>query len=147
MGNTATDFFTEKQKEDIKTAVQNAELETSGEIRIHIENECDGDVLDRAATIFEKLGMIKTQQRNGILFYLAIRNRKFAIIGDEGINKYVPEDYWEVAKMKMLNHFRSGNFSEGLMEAIDMVGIELKKYFPYQTDDVNELPDDISFGK
>ncbi|MFN3556532.1 MAG: TPM domain-containing protein [Bacteroidales bacterium] len=147
MGNTAKDFFTEKQKEDIKIAVQNAELETSGEIRVHIENECDGDVLDRAATVFEKLGMSKTQQRNGILFYLAVKNRKFAIIGDEGINVNVPEDYWEMLKMKMLNHFREGNFTEGLVDAINRVGLELKKYFPYQADDVNELSDDISFGK
>lgn len=147
MGNTARDFFTETQKEDIKTAIQIAELETSGEIRVHIEKECEGDVLDRASTVFEKLGMAKTHQRNGILFYLAVRNRKFAIIGDEGINKKVPEDYWEEVKIKMLIHFRQGNFTQGLLDAINMVGLELKKYFPYQSDDVNELPDDISFGK
>ncbi len=147
MGNSAKDFFTETQKEDIKNAIQTAELETSGEIRVHIENECDGDVMDRAATVFEKLGMAKTELRNGVLFYLAVKNRKFAIIGDKGINTNVPEDFWDVVKMKMLNHFREGRFSTGLEEGIEMVGIELKKYFPYMSDDVNELPDEISFGK
>lgn len=147
MGNNAKDFFTETQKEDIKNAIQTAELETSGEIRVHIENECDGDVMDRAATVFEKLGMAKTELRNGVLFYLAVKNRKFAIIGDEGINTNVPEDFWDVVKMKMLNHFREERFSTGLIDGIDRVGIELKKYFPYMSDDVNELPDEISFGK
>jgi uncharacterized membrane protein len=147
MGNTAKDFFTKQEKENIKTAIKNAELETSGEIRVHIENECDGDVMDRAATIFEKLGMNKTQQRNGVLFYLAVLNRKFAIIGDVGINTEVPDDFWELVKFRMLNHFREGRFSQGLINGIEMAGTELKKFFPYQTNDVNELPDDISFGK
>jgi len=147
MGNTAIDFFTKQDKEDIKTAIKNAELETSGEIRVHVENECDGDVLDRTATVFEKLGMNKTKLRNGVLFYLAVKNRKFAIIGDAGINTEVPDDFWEIVKLRMLNHFREGRFSQGLIDGIDLTGIELRKFFPYQTNNVNELPDDISFGK
>lgn len=145
MGNKATDFFTNEQKENIKLAIKNAELETSGEIRVHIENECDGDVLDRAATVFDKLGMTKTQLRNGVLFYLAVQNRKFAILGDAGINARVPDDFWEGIKLRMLNLFRENKFTQGLEEGITMVGNQLKAYFPYQTDDVNELPDEISF--
>ncbi|TVQ10229.1 MAG: TPM domain-containing protein [Bacteroidetes bacterium] len=147
MGKAAIDFFTPEQKEAIKLAVQDAELETSGEIRVHVENTCDGDVLDRAATVFDKLGMTKTEQRNGVLFYLAVKSHKFAILGDMGINAKVPEDFWESIKAKMVEHFREEHFTEGLVEGITLAGKELKAWFPYQTDDVNELPDDISFGK
>ncbi len=147
MGKTASDFFTLQQKEAIKKAVQDAELETSGEIRVHIENKCDGDVLDRAATVFDKLGMINTELRNGVLFYLAVKSQKFAILGDLGINAKVPQGFWESTKNLMLEHFKKGAFTEGLVEGITLAGKELKAWFPYQTDDVNELPDDISFGK
>lgn len=147
MGKTARSFFSKEQKEDIKQAILNAELDTSGEIRVHIENVCDGEVMDRAAYIFEKLKISNTEQRNGVLFYLALKNRKFAIIGDEGINETVPEDFWEEIKMKMLNHFRESNFTGGLIEGISIIGKYLKKHYPYQTDDVNELSDEISFGK
>jgi uncharacterized membrane protein len=147
MGKTARSFFSKEQKEDIKQAILNAELDTSGEIRVHIENVCEGEVMNRAAFIFKKLKISNTEQRNGVLFYLAVKNRKFAIIGDEGINNTVPEDFWEEVKIKMLNHFRDGNFTEGLVEGISIIGKYLKKHYPYQTDDVNELSDEISFGK
>ena len=88
-------FFTTQEKEDITIAIKNAELDTSGEIRVHIENSCKGDVKDQAAYLFEKLEMQKTEQRNGVLFYLAIKNRKFAILGDVGINQVVPDDFWD----------------------------------------------------
>jgi uncharacterized membrane protein len=147
MGKTARSFFSKEQKEDIKQAILNAELDTSGEIRVHIENVCDGEVMDRAAYIFEKLNISNTEQRNGVLFYLAVKNRKFAIIGDTGINKTVPEDFWEGVKIKMLNRFRESDFTGGLVEGIAIIGKYLKKHYPYQTDDVNELSDEISFGK
>ncbi|TVQ88624.1 MAG: TPM domain-containing protein [Bacteroidetes bacterium] len=147
MGKAATDFFTPEQKEAIKLAVQQAEKETSGEIRVHIENVCEGDVLDRAATVFDKLGMTQTEQRNGVLFYVALKSHKFAILGDLGINAKVPKDFWESTKEKIIENFKEGLFAEGLVEGITMAGKELKEWFPYQTDDVNELPDDISFGK
>ncbi len=146
MGKTANSFFTKEQKEDIKQVILNAELDTSGEIRVHIENTCEGDVLDRAAYIFQKLKIHKTELRNGVLFYLALKNRKFSVIGDEGINKVVPDDFWEELRNKMLNYFRDGQFTEGLMEGIITIGKYLKKQFPYQTNDVNELSDEISFG-
>ncbi|MBE9492348.1 MAG: TPM domain-containing protein [Bacteroidetes bacterium] len=146
MGKTANSFFTKEQKEDIKQAILNAELDTSGEIRVHIENTCEGDVLDRAAYIFQKLKIHKTELRNGVLFYLALKNRKFSVIGDEGINKVVPDDFWEELRNKMLNYFRDGQFTEGLVEGMITIGKYLKKQFPYQTNDVNELSDEISFG-
>ena len=147
MGNSAVDFFTKEQKEAIKQAVQQAEKETSGEIRVHVENTCEGDVLDRAATVFDKLGMVQTELRNGVLFYVALKSHKFAILGDLGINSKVPQNFWESTKEIIIEHFRKGLFAEGLIEGITMAGKELKQWFPYQTDDVNELPDDISFGK
>ncbi len=142
----ARTFFSSDEKDDIKMAIKNAELNTSGEIRVHIENTCEGDVMDRASFVFGKLKMHTTNLRNGVLIYLAVRNRKFAIIGDAGINAIVGNDFWDNAKHTMLVNFRENRFAEGLVEAIGLVGEQLKKHFPYQTDDVNELPDDISFG-
>lgn len=147
MGVKAKDFFSPDEQENIKLAILNAELDTSGEIRVHIENVCKGEVLDRAAHVFQQIGMKKTQLRNGVLVYLAVQNRKFAIIGDSGINKVVPPNFWDDIKHKMLNHFRNDLFEEGLITAIGAVGEQLKTYFPHQKNDVNELPDDISFGE
>lgn len=143
----AKDLFTADQREDIRQAILNAELDTSGEIRVHIETTCTGDVLDRAAYIFDKMSMQKTDKRNGVLFYLAVKNRRFAVIGDTGINAVVPEDFWDDLKHLLLNHFRENRFTEGLIEGIDKVGSYLKKHFPYQTGDINELSDEISFGE
>jgi uncharacterized membrane protein len=147
MATAAKDFFSSQENEDIKQAIMNAELDTSGEIRVHIENTFSGDVMDRAAFIFKQLGMDKTELRNGVLIYLAVKNRRFAIIGDSGIHNVVPENYWNDIKANMLNHFRENRFTDGLIEAIMSTGKQLKKHFPYHRDDVNELPDDISFGK
>ena len=130
----------------IKQAVADAELDTSGEIRVHIERRCNGDVLDRGAYLFEKLGMHKTDKRNGVLFYLAIDDHKFAILGDAGINVVTPEDFWDVIKDKMQEEFIEGRFTEALAWGIREAGTQLKEHFPYQDDDVNELPDEISFG-
>lgn len=143
----AANFFTKDQKEQIKQAIARAELNTSGEIRLHVENRCKIDVLDCAAGWFEKLKMHKTEKRNGVLFYLAVKDRKFAIIGDAGINAVTPENFWDDIKEAVLTHFSQDKFAEGLIRGIDMAGEQLKKHFPYQSDDKNELPDEISFGK
>ncbi len=142
----ASNFFTKEQQENIRVAIMNAELDTSGEIRVHIENTCKGDSLDRALEVFTKLGMEKTAGRNGVLIYLAVKNRKFAIIGDEAIHAVVTEVFWDSVKNKMMNRFRENQFTQGLVEAITETGLQLKKYFPYKTDDVNELSDEISFS-
>jgi len=146
MSRSAKDFFTKDQRDDVKQAIMNAELDTSGEIRVHIDSKCKGEVMDRAYEIFKKLKIHKTERRNGVLFYLAIKNRKFAIIGDKGINEVVPDDYWEALKLEMLDAFREEKFTDGLVDGITSIGSYLKKHFPYQTDDINELPDEISFG-
>ena len=146
MATTAKQFFTEEQQAEILKAVQQAEKNTSGEIRVHIENECEGDVLARSVYLFKKLGMTKTKQRNGVLLYLAVEHHKFAVLGDIGIDAVVPENFWDEIKTTMLTEFKEGRFTEGLTKAIEMAGNSLKKHFPYQSDDVNELPDDVSFG-
>jgi len=143
----AVNIFTEEQKQKIVNAIKSAELNTSGEIRVHIEKSCPEDVLDRAAFIFEKLKMHKTQLRNGVLFYLAVKDRKFAILGDAGINAKVPDDFWDKTKELMVSHFKDGDLARGLEEGIKMAGEQLKTYFPWETDDVNELSDEISFGR
>lgn len=140
-------FFSEENKLQITNAIRVAETNTSGEIRVHVENHCKGDVLDRAAYIFEKLEMHKTQLRNGVLFYLAIEDHKFAILGDAGINQKVPENFWEEIKNDMASKFKEGKFTDGLSSGIKKAGEQLKQHFPYQKDDVNELSDEISFGK
>ncbi|MFZ4401080.1 MAG: TPM domain-containing protein [Bacteroidales bacterium] len=145
MGTNVTQFFSKEQKEDINQAILNAELDTSGEIRIHIENNCPGEVLDRSALVFEKLGMKKTELRNAVLIYLALNHRKFSIIGDAGINAVVPENFWDSIKEEMLIHFREARFTEGLLFAITKTGEQLKKYFPHQMDDIDELSNEISF--
>lgn len=143
---TPSKFFSEKEKKLITDAIKKAEKNSSGEIRVHIENKCPGNVMDRAAYIFEKLKMHKTILRNGVLFYLATGDRKSAILGDAGINMKTADDFWESTENKMLEKFREGNYAEGLAEAIKTAGYQLKEHFPYEEDDLNELPDDISFG-
>lgn len=141
----ARNFFTPEQKQQIVEAIREAEHATSGEIRVHLEEHCKGDVLDRAAYLFETLGMHQTAARNGVLIYLAVKDRKFAIIGDAGINAVVEEHFWEDVKHLMAEHFKRGEFVAGLTKAIGRTGNKLKKHFPFQANDVNELSDEISF--
>jgi uncharacterized membrane protein len=143
----ASSFFTKEQQAQILASVKEAELETSGEIRVHIETSFKGDVLDRAAWLFKKLKMHNTAKRNGVLFYLAVNDRKFAIIGDAGIHSKVPAGFWDQISELMKKNFKEGKFTEGLSEGILMAGRQLKVHFPHRADDVNELPDEISFDK
>jgi uncharacterized membrane protein len=138
-------FFSDAEKEIIVNAIRTAETNTSGEIRVHIENHCNGDLMNRAASVFALLDMHKTALRNGVLFYLAVKDKKFAILGDAGINKVVPSDFWEQIKMQMKSAFAQHDFAQGLATGILTAGEQLKKNFPYQSNDVNELSDDISF--
>lgn len=143
----ASTFFSKEQQAQILASVKEAEMETSGEIRVHIETSLKDDVLDRAAWLFRKMGMDKTAERNGVLFYLAVNDRKFAIIGDAGINSKVPAGFWDDISEVLKKNFKEGKFTEGLAEGIIMAGNQLKTHFPHRLDDVNELPDDISFNK
>jgi len=126
-------------------AIGEAEHATSGEIRVHIETSCKGDVLDEAAWLFRKVGMQKTADRNGVLIYLAVKERKFAIIGDIGINSVVPLGFWDEIRDHMKQRFSENRFTEGLTEGIIMAGQQLKEHFPHTRDDVNEIADTISF--
>jgi len=146
MRASAKSFLSKEERQQIVDAIKEAELNTSGEIRVHIENTCRGDVLEKATYWFDKMGMAKTELRNGVLFYLAVKSRKFPIVGDEGINNAVPDDFWEKIKVNMALHFQQRDFAIGLAKGITEAGKALKKYFPHQSDDVNELSDEISFG-
>ena len=147
MMKSAKDFLTKEQQESIVQAIADAEHQTSGEIRVHIESNCKGDPFQRATTVFVKLKMNKTKERNGVLFYLAVKDRKVALVGDSGIHAVVTPDFWVQVKDVVLQSFRQENFSGGLSLGIEKAGEQLKKYFPYSKNDVNELSDEISFGK
>lgn len=140
-------YFTEENKLQIANAIRAAETNTSGEIRVHIEKHCREEVLDRAAFWFEKLEMHKTELRNGVLFYLAIEDHKFAILGDAGINQKVPADFWNETKEIVISKLKDGAFADGLAAGIIRAGEQLKAHFPYKAGDVNELSNDISFGQ
>lgn len=146
MAESIQNFLTNDQESELIAAIQEAEKNTSGEIRVHIEKTTDKAAFDRALEVFYTLEMDKTAQRNGVLFYVAVESRKFAILGDKGINDLVPNDFWEEEKGLVLSHFRKGQFEKGLELAILEVGKKLKDFFPYQSDDINELSDDISKG-
>ena len=141
----ARQILNNEEDRRVVEAIQQAERNTSGEIKVHIENHCKGDVEARSLFIFNRLKMHETAQRNGVLIYLAVKDRKFAILGDEGINNVVEEDFWNDVKDLMLSHFKEGRFIEGLEAGIQRCGEKLKAYFPYQSDDINEIPDDISY--
>ncbi|ERJ58393.1 TPM domain-containing protein [Sphingobacterium paucimobilis] len=137
-----------EEQERIAHAVSLAENKTSGEIRIVVENVVgDVTVLEKASQYFQELDMHKTVLRNGVLIYVAVVDHQFAIIGDIGINTRVDKDFWEATKEKMLIHFRTGNFFAGLVEGIDQAGEQLHLFFPRQKDDINELPNEVYFGR
>jgi uncharacterized membrane protein len=138
-------MFTTDEQEQVRKAIEKAEKQTSGEIRVCVEKNCSEEILDRAAKYFYQLEMDKTKLRHGVLIYLAIADRKFAIIGDAGINSVVPDHFWDSTKEAMLEHFKQGDVIEGILKGINLAGEQLKAYFPYSPDDHNELPDDIAF--
>jgi len=139
------DFFTDIQQRDIQLAIENAELNTSGEIRIHLTKNCKQDVIKKSKQVFEKLKMHQTELRNGVLIFLAVEDRKFAILGDKGINDLVEDDFWDSIRNQMIEEFKKEQFTVGLCQGIEMIGKKLKANFPYQKDDTNELTNDISF--
>lgn len=143
----STKLFNTEEQEQIKLAIQAAEFQTSGEIRVFVEEKCaDTDVFNRAVYQFNKLKMNETEQRNGVLIYLAVNDKKFAIIGDTGINEKVNTDFWESTKDLMIEHFKKSEMTQGLVEGIAKVGEQLKTLFPYDKNDKNELPDEIAFS-
>ncbi len=141
-------FLSTDEKKKVVEAIKEAERNTSGEIRVHLENHCREDVLDHAAYIFDQLEMHKTEQRNGVLFYLAVQDHQLAILGDAGINKVVPAGFWDNVRDKMIAHFKKDEYADGLVAGLLMAGDQLGTHFPYgDKGDKNELRDEISFGK
>jgi len=147
--NKASNFiFDAKQESIIIKAIRDAEYQTSGEIRIHVEPKCSGDdSFERALALFKELEMHKTKLQNGVLFYVAYESHKFSIVADEGINKVVPQNFWEELKILLSEKFKKGDFVVGLAQALALAGEQLKLHFPHKgKDDKNELKDDLSKG-
>lgn len=139
-------FFSRAEEERIVETIRQAELCTSGEIRIHLHtSHCTKDPQENALDTFYRLGMDKTALHNGVLIYLATKEKQFVIMGDKGINEKVADDFWDSTRDKMQQHFRKGDFVTGLCEGIQEAGSQLQYHFPYQSDDENELPDEISY--
>lgn len=139
-------MLTKSQEKILIESIQKAELHTSGEIKVHIEATCENSPIERAKAVFEHLGLQKTEQKNAVLIYWAYQSRKFAIIGDSGINQVVPADFWDSTKEIMRTFFQKSMYVEGIAAAVTEAGQQLKTYFPYDSNDVNEISDDISIG-
>lgn len=140
------DFLTAAEEQEIVQAIALAEKNTSGEIRVHIENHSDTPPIARAREVFDSLKMYKTQARNGVLFYVGVADHSFAIIGDSGIDDVVESDFWECTKDIVIENFKNKKFKDGLVEGISRAGERLKAFFPYDSDDRNELSNEISKG-
>jgi len=140
-------LLSKEQEKSVMNAIKEAETNTSGEIRVHLEDRCkSGDPIKRAIEMFGELHMHETELRNGVIVYVAIKDHKIAVWGDEGIHTKVGQDFWNDVIETMQKYFGAGDFENGLREAILMIGDKLKANFPYQSDDENELSDDISYG-
>lgn len=140
-------LFSREEQERIERTIAEAEKMTSGEIRVHIDERCTEPVMDRAAFVFSELDMHKTALRNGVLIYLSTDDRQLAVIGDAGIHHHVGDAFWNELHLGMVAFFKKEQFADGLCKAILTIGEELKKHFPFQQSDTNELPNSISFGK
>lgn len=138
------EFLTPEDEAEVVAAIRQAEKKTSGEIRVHIEHTCKGDIWARAMEVFHLLKMDNTKEDNGVLIYVAIDDRQFVIYGDKGINDVVPKDFWETTKDAIVAQFKKGNFKQGLIDGILRAGRELQAHFPWDEGDVNELSDKIS---
>ena len=140
------DFLTAQEEQQIIASIKSAEKNTSGEIRVHIENTTEKSPLERAKEVFLLLNMDETELQNGVLFYVAVDCKQFAIYGDRGIYHQTKQDFWDAEKELVVNHFSKKQNAEGLISAIEKVGEKLQKLFPFTSDDVNELPNEISKG-
>lgn len=133
-------------EEQIVAVIGEVESKATAELRVHVERNCAIDVMDRAVEVFANLHMHQTRYRNGVLLYIAYEDHKFAIIGDAGINARVGDNFWQQEQQMLTEHFRNEAYTEGICNCLRDIGNELTKYFPYETDDTNELPDNISYG-
>ena len=140
-------LISKEDSERIVKAIQQSEKECSGEIRVHIQKRCSDNIIKDAENKFNELGIYETKDKNGILIFVAVKDKKFAIIGDKGIHNAVSEDFWENTANAMKEKFKEGDIAGGIVEGIFSVGQQLKKYFPYTSDDVNELSDEVSIDE
>ena len=141
------DFLTKPEEQEIIEAIGKAEKNTSGEIRVHIEKQTSMAPIERSVEVFHQLQMEQTQDRNGVIIYVAVKSKQFAIYGDKGINEKVPADFWDTTKDTIISHFKNGNFKQGLIDGILKAGEQLQKYFPYAEGDTDELSNEISKGE
>jgi uncharacterized membrane protein len=141
------DFLTKAEEQEIVEAIGKAEKNTSGEIRVHIEKQTSKATIERAVEVFHQLQMEQTQVRNGVIIYVAVKSKQFAIYGDKGINEKVPSDFWDTTKDTIISHFKKGNFKQGLIDGILKAGEQMQKYFPYAEGDTDELSNEISKGE
>jgi len=139
-------FLSKEEEAEVVEAIRLAEKNTSGEIRVHIEKETSIAPIERAVVVFNELKMDNTRDRNGVIIYVAVKSKQFAIYGDKGINEKVADDFWNCTKDIMLEHFKNGNNKQALVDGIHNAGEQLKKHFPYQSDDTDELTNEISIG-
>ena len=140
------DFLSENDEKEIVKAIRTAESKTSGEIRVHIESSLQGNIEQHVLEVFHQLKMHNTKLQNGVLIYIAVNDKSFAIYGDKGINSVVDKDFWDSTKNVMQNHFKNADFKQGLIDGILKAGEELKAHFPWSIDDENELSNEISRG-
>ena len=140
------DFLSTADEQEIVQAILNAEKKTSGEIRVHIESHTRLDHFQRAKEVFHLLKMDNTKEENGVIIYVAVTDRKFAIYGDSGIDKVVPDNFWNTTKDTIEAHFKKGNYKDGIINGVLMAGKELATYFPWQHGNTNELSDEVSKG-
>lgn len=140
------DFLSPDDEKEIVEAIRIAEKHTSGEIRVHLEPSTEDDPLKHAAEVFHELGMDQTEARNGVIIYVAVEAHKFVIYGDKGIYEKVPHDFWEITRDQMQHYFRKKMFRQGIIAGVLSAGEQLQKYFPWESDDINELPDEVSRG-
>lgn len=143
------EFFTPEEKKQVVDAIQKAEQRTSGEVRVFVESRCRFvDAIDRAKEVFFQLGMDKTEERNGTIVYVAVKDRQAAVFGDEGIHQKLSQKYWEDEVNKMMVCFKQANLADGIIQCVSDIGEALYQNFPYDhKTDKNELPDDIVFGR
>ena len=140
------DFLTSKEEAEIVEAIRLAECDSSGEIRVHIERNCDTDVFERALDVFHILKMDNTKEQNGVLIYVAVDNKSFVIFGDKGINNIVSADFWNSTRDKIVSQFKSGNFKQGIIDGVKEAGNVLSQHFPWKHGDQDELDNAISKG-
>jgi len=147
MASEENTLLNSEQEERIIESIKQAEFQTSGEIRVHIENHCKKDVLKRAKKLFHKLGMDQTDQNNGILLYIASEDHKVAIYGGKGLHEKVGQEFWDGILRTLITDFKASRFEQGIINCVNQIGEKLKKFYPYQDDDINELSDEISYNE